>query len=69
MFSGKNSEIFNLVATCTTAICTIVADERPVTEEEKVGVGVKEGSAGVAAEAVDMPTIARWKRFSISASQ
>lgn len=59
MISGQNSQILNLIAACTTAIGTIITDQRPVTEEEEVCVGVEEGPASVASETVNMPSIAR----------
>jgi hypothetical protein len=40
------------------AISAVVADQRAVTEEQKVGIGIEEGAAGVAAEAVDVPSVA-----------
>jgi hypothetical protein len=40
------------------AIRAIVADQRPVSEEQQVGVRVEERAAGVATEAVNMPSVA-----------
>lgn len=39
------------------AVCAVVADERAVAEQKQVGIGVEQGAAGVAAEAVDVPSI------------
>ncbi len=66
LVASENSQILNLVPACATAICTIVADERAVPKKKKVCVRVEKCAALVAAEAVNMPTIARWKRISIS---
>jgi hypothetical protein len=41
------------------AVGAVVADEGAVSEEQQVGVRVEEGAARVAAEAVDMPSVAR----------
>ena len=54
----KDCEIFNLVAACTAAIRAIVAYQRAIAEQEKVCIRVEESSAGIAAEAVNMPSIA-----------
>ena len=69
LISRQDGKILDLVPASTTTICTIVADERPVAEEKKICIGVEQGATGIAAEAVDMPTIARWERLSITASQ
>jgi hypothetical protein len=42
------------------AIRAIVADQRPVSEEQQVGVRVEERAAGVATEAVNMPSVASY---------
>lgn len=54
----QNGEILDFVATVVAAICTIVADEGAVAEEEEIRIGVEEGAAGVAAEAVYVPSVA-----------
>lgn len=59
LIASENSQILYFVPTCATAICTVVADKRAVPQKEEVGVRVKEGTASVAAEAVNVPTIAR----------
>ena len=68
LVTGKDSQILDLVATCATTVGTIVADERPVAEKEKVCIGVEECAAGVTPEAVYVPSIARCEMFSITTS-
>ncbi len=53
LIAGQYSQILNLVTACVAAVSTIVAYEGAVAEEEEVGVGVEESSAGVTAEAID----------------
>ena len=61
MVTRENSQILNLVAASTTAVGTVVADKRSVAEEEEVGVGVEEGATSVAAETIEMPSVAGCK--------
>lgn len=61
LISGQNGEIFDFVVARVASICTIIAYERAVAEEQEVGVGVEEGAAGVAAEAVKVPSLASWR--------
>jgi len=58
LISCEDSQIFNLVPACTTAICTIVADQRAVTKQQQICVGVEEGPASVASKAVQVPSVA-----------
>lgn len=58
LIAGENGKIFDFVPTGTAAVGTIVANEGAVAQEEEVGVRIEEGVTGVAAEAVDMPSIA-----------
>lgn len=58
LVAGQNGKILDLVPTGAAAIGTVVADERAVAEEEKVGVRIEQGAAGVAPEAVNVPSIA-----------
>lgn len=58
LIPGENGKIFDFVPTGTAAIGTIVANEGAVAEEEQVGVRIEEGTAGIASEAVDVPSIA-----------
>lgn len=69
LVAGEDGKILDLVPTCTAAVGAVVADEGAVTEEEQVGVRVEKGQARVAAEAVNVPSIARWKMVSISIPQ
>jgi hypothetical protein len=62
LVAGEDGQVFDLVATGIAAICTVVADEGAVAEEEQVGVGVKQGAAGVTSEAVDVPSVAGYER-------
>lgn len=57
MIAGEDSQILDLVSTCTAAVCTIVADEGAVAEEKEVRIGVEEGSAGIATEAINVPSV------------
>lgn len=45
------------------AVCAVVAYQGAVAEEEQVGVRVEEGAARVAAEAVDVPSVASCARL------
>lgn len=69
LVAGEDGKILDLVPTCAAAIGAVVADQRAVAEEEEVGIGVEEGLAGVAAEAVNVPSIAGWMMVSISITQ
>lgn len=62
LVSGQDCQVFDLVAACAAAICAVVADEGAIAEEEEVGVGVKKGPAGVATEAIQMPSVAGWRK-------
>jgi len=48
------------------AICAVVAYERSIAKEEEVRVGVEESAAGVAAEAIDMPSVSSCTALDIS---
>lgn len=58
LITSQDSEVFDFVATVVAAVCAVVAYERSVAEQEEIGVGVEESAAGVAAEAVDVPSVA-----------
>ena len=58
LVASKDGQVFDLVAAGIAAICTVVADEGAVAEEEQVGVRVKQGAAGVTSEAVNVPSVA-----------
>ena len=58
LVSGEDGKILDFVPTSTAAISTVIADEGAVAEKEQVGIRIQERAAGIAPEAVDMPSIA-----------
>ncbi len=56
----QDGQIFDLIAASTTAVCAIVADEGAIAKEEEVRVRVEQGVAGIASEAVEMPSVSGW---------
>lgn len=58
LIAREDGEVLDLVAARIAAVRAIVAYQRAVAEEEEVRVGVEEGAAGVASEAVNVPSIA-----------
>jgi len=58
LIAGQDGEVFDFVATGAAAVGAVVADEGTVAEQKEVGIGIKESAAGVAAETVDMPSVA-----------
>jgi hypothetical protein len=58
LVAGQDGQVLDLVSAVVAAVGAVVADERAIAEQEQVGVGVEEGAAGVAAEAVNVPTVA-----------
>lgn len=52
LVARKNGKVFDLVAACAAAISAVVANQGAVAQQQQVGVGVEEGPACVAAEAV-----------------
>lgn len=69
LISRQDSQILDFVPTGAAAVGTVVANQRPVAEEEEICVGVEESAAGVASETVDVPSVARCEMFNIPASQ
>ncbi len=69
LVAREDCQVLDLITTDTTAIGTIIADERPITEKEEVCIRVEDGPAGIAPETVYMPSITRWEPVSISVSQ
>lgn len=65
LISGQDGQVLNLVATGAATVGAVVANEGAVAEEQQVGVGVEEGAAGVASEAVYMPSVASCEGVSI----
>lgn len=68
LIARKNGQILDLVPADATAVCTIIANERPIAKEEEICIGVEDGSARIATEAVYMPSIAGWQPISIPIS-
>jgi hypothetical protein len=58
LIAGQNCKVLDLVTAAAAAICTIVADQGPITEEQEVGIGIEKGAAAVASEAFEMPSVA-----------
>lgn len=58
LVAGEDGQVLDLVAAGIAVVRAVVADEGAVAEQEQVGVGVEQGVAGVAAEAVDVPAVA-----------
>jgi hypothetical protein len=58
LVARQNGQIFDFVVAGAAAVGAVVADEGAITQKEQVGIGVEKGAAGVAAEAVDVPSIA-----------
>lgn len=57
MVTGQNSQIFNLIIAGTAAVGTIVANEGAIAEEKEVRIRVEQSAAGIASEAIQMPSI------------
>ena len=57
LVTGQDGQIFNLISTDGAAVGAVVADERAIAEEEKVGVGVKKRATRSAAKAIEMPSV------------
>lgn len=58
MVACEDGKVFDLVAARATAVGTIVADEGTVAEKEEIGVRIQQCTAGVAAKAINMPSVA-----------
>lgn len=69
LISCQYSQILDLVVAGAAAVGAIVADERPVAEQEEIGVRIKEGATGIAAEAVYMPSISGCAWLSVTDSR
>lgn len=61
LLAGEDGQVFDLVPTGIAAVGAVVADERAIAEEEEDGIGVEEGVAGVASEAVNVPSTPSWR--------
>lgn len=62
LVARQNGQVLDLVAAVVAAVCTVVADQRAVAEEEQIRIRVEECAAGVAAEAVNVPSVASWTK-------
>ena len=62
LISSQDREVLNLVSAATTAVGAVVADERAVAQQEQVCIRVEERATSVASEAVDMPSVAGYRR-------
>lgn len=60
LVARQDGQVLDLVAAVVAAVCTVVAYQGAVAEEQQVGVRVEQGAARVAAEAVDVPSVASW---------
>lgn len=58
LVASQDGQVLDLVAAGIAAVRAVVADQRAVAEEEEVRIGVEQGAAGVAAEAVNVPSVA-----------
>lgn len=57
LIASKDGQIFDFVTACIAAVGAVVANERAIAEQEKVGIGVEQSAACVTAEAVDVPSV------------
>lgn len=64
LIAGKDGKVFDLVTACAAAVGAVVANKGAVTEQKQVGVRVEERSACITAKAVQMPSIASYKKKS-----
>jgi len=61
LIAGQDREVFDFVPACAAAVGAIIANEGAITKKEEVGVGIEEGAACVATEAVDVPSVTSWE--------
>jgi hypothetical protein len=59
LVTSQDGQVFDLVAAVVAAVRAIVTDQRAIAQEQQVGVRVEERAAGVAAKAVNVPSVAR----------
>ncbi len=57
LVSSENSHVLDFIIANSARICTIVAYQRAVSKKQEVGIGVEQGAACVASEAVEMPSV------------
>ena len=58
LLAGEDGEVLDLVRARAATVGAVAADERPVAEQEQVGVRVEQGAACAATKAVDVPSVA-----------
>jgi len=58
LVSRQNGQILDLVIASAAAVGAVVTDEGAVAKEKQICVGIKQGIAGIASEAVEMPSVA-----------
>lgn len=59
LVTGEYSQILDLVSAGIAAVCALIAYERAITEQKEIRIGVEEGPASVASEAINVPAVAR----------
>jgi hypothetical protein len=57
LITSQDGKVLDLVPAGTAAIGAVVADERAIAEKEQIRVRVEQCVAGIAAEAVKMPSV------------
>jgi hypothetical protein len=60
LVARQDGQVLDLVAAVVAAVCAVVAYQRAVAEQQEVRIRVEQGAAGVAAEAVDVPSVPSW---------
>jgi hypothetical protein len=60
LVARQDGQVLDLVAAVVAAICAVVAYQRAIAEQQQVRVRVEQGAAGIAAEAVDVPSVPSW---------
>lgn len=59
LVARQDGQVLDLVAAVVAAVGAVVAYQRAVAQQQQVRVRVEEGAARVAAEAVNVPSVAR----------
>jgi len=52
LIACQNSEVFDFVVACATAVGAVVANQRAIAQEKEVRIAVQESTAGVTTEAI-----------------
>jgi hypothetical protein len=60
LVARQDGQVLDLVAAVVAAVCAVVAYQRAVAEQQEVRIRVEQSAAGVAAEAVDVPSVPSW---------